>query len=186
MRVKPLLLGFMVLLLNAGTTYAADIECHDVISVAEIDYPPDVPVTVASSSGPERFCRFSVNGYVADSKAQAIKNTIAPFLKAYQNLIYSGKLTGDMMIKALPYLLFTADKEVDLKLVAETGTALEKGRSGFTKCYDDFLSKKNVEAFGTKFERITLQCSSGEKTDKVQTKLSVSDLPVTRVTFISR
>lgn len=187
MRIRSLLFALAIALLSVGRSYAADIKCRDVISLAEVDYPPGIAVTTTSSSGPERFCRFSINGYVADSKAPLeFKNKFGPFSKTFQTLIYSGTLTGEFIVKALPYLLFSADSGIDMKLVFETSAALDKNRSSFTKCYDEFFSKGTVEPLSVKFEDITLGCSSEESENQIQAKVTVSNSPIIRVTYISR
>lgn len=187
MRVTRPLLGAVVLLANIAVAHAGDIKCRDVVSLAEVDYPPEVAVTYTSSTNPERFCRFSINGYVADGNAAPeLKSTMSTLSKEYTFLAFAGKLTGEFVVKALPYLLFAADNTIDTKLLTQTSTALDKNRQRFVNCYDRFFSKEQPEAVTATLEGVRLQCSAEKESNQIGTVLTVESSPIARATYISR
>lgn len=187
MSVKALILACSLLLLNAGISYAGDIKCRDVVSLAEVDFPPGVAVSYTSGTDPERFCRFSINGYVADNGAPPeIKNTIGVLSKQYAVLMSSEKVTGKFMVNFLPFLLFAADNHIDLKLLSQTSFVLNKDRRKFENCYDKFFSKEEVEPAKAEYEGINLRCAADNGGNQIETMLTVAHSPITRATYISR
>jgi hypothetical protein len=166
---------------------AANVKCSDVVSWASVDYPPSMAVTTASSTGPERYCQFSINGYVSDNNAPAqFKNTLNGLSREFIAMASSNKQTGSSVVTMMPYLLFAADRNVDMKLVATTSEAFKKYSKEFAGCYDEFFSQKKVNPVLIKYDIVTLQCHTNESGNQVETRLSDTVSAFKRITYLSR
>jgi hypothetical protein len=188
MDVKILLALIAATLLGIGTTYAGSKKCpDDARNWAELDYPPGTSVTMVATTNPKRFCRFSINGFVADRSApKTMLKAMNEFSTKRSIVALAAKSPTQFVTKALPYLLFSADEDVDEELLEGTTDALQKYKEKFVSCVEEFFRKKRDYRFAAKYENLALSCTTSIKTDNLKTKLNVLDSPVVRVTYLTR
>ena len=184
MNVKALLMTAIAFAAAVGTSHASSIRCADVVNWASVDYPPSMAVSVTSSVKTERFCRFSINGYVADSNAPAQFSEMSH--PSGINAIMSGKASGATILKMLPHFLFAADKTIDMKAVRLTETALSKYQEGFIRCFNDFIRKNQAVKFEAQYGSLELQCIARESATHVAAGVFDSRSLVRRVAYIPR
>ena len=141
---------------------------------------------MAVTTSPKQFCRFSINGVVADKSApnsmlEAMKEVARP----NGVITIADKNPAHFVTGVLPNLLFAADEHVDIKLLTLTTDALRKYERQFVNCVADFVRKKNHE-FNVKYIDLQIRCTVSGEANIFKTELTELNSPIVRAAYLSR
>lgn len=133
MFVKCLVVAISVLAMH-GTTFAESLSCNDVVQEASVYYPPSASVTVVSSKT-KHYCRFSIDGTLADKEPPPAFKKMTGSLQQQQLAMLRGDISA---LDVIPRLTFAADEKIIEAEISEFLTLLKDNSQGIQGCYASF------------------------------------------------
>jgi hypothetical protein len=183
-------LPFAIAMLSGwpGIAAAASATCNAVVHLATVLYPPSVAVSYTSSNdGSQRYCRFSINGYLADQEAPAEFKKLTQAVPGQIAAMAASKVPDSKFItEYLPRLLFAADEKINMTTVANTQAIFQKNLEGFLGCYRQFWDGKNEIKYQAIGSDLRVECSNLDSKTQLETAVFDSRPSIKRAVFISR
>ena len=179
--VKSLLVvcALCFVLVSTGQGNAEVATCDAVVNMAEVHHGPDISVTFTSSRGDHKYCRFSINGFVAVADApQDFVNGAAKAYDQWQQMAKAQKADKEA-IMLLPYLLLAADEKFEAKELEQVSAIIGEVSGDLWDCYDQFFAGEEV---AKELAAGRVACKNEGK--RLRTALTTGDL--VRVVYIYR
>jgi hypothetical protein len=122
---------------------------------ATVHHPPSVAVSYTGGSrNGERFCRFSINGHVADANAPLEFRQMAGLpTSAYVAMLQAGDVNRAAVIT---HFLLVADEEIEPEFIGVVRDIIDNHLEELSECFENFLfGQEFFEEFLTGGFRLT-------------------------------